>query len=370
MANAPSTTATPHPPMLNIPPSTSAVSVRLIDTGARRTCKVQSLFQPVIPGFESVTLPSWSFLISHPQLNQHVLFDLSLRRDWSEGGWPPSHDDLVRGPEKLDMTVPQEVIDLLDSGALPSMHSGQIDAVIWSHHHFDHRGDITRFSSTTKLIIGPGLKREYGPGYPADPEGEIFSSELESREVCELTSEDFKLEIGGFAAHDYYGDGSLYLLSSPGHTVGHLCALARVTIEPHNTFVLMAGDVAHHPGVFRPSAHIPLPKQISVGSVTYDGELLRGLIHPKHSADKSFIDVDEEPMCHNGPQTKACVERLQLFDAREDVLVCIAHDLTLQGIVPSFPEVLDDWKDLGLKEKVRWEFLQHFDLSNCRAQHE
>ncbi len=33
-------------------------------------------------------------------------------------------------------------------------------------------------------------------------------------------------------AVDYFGDGSFLPLDGPGHAIGHLCGLARTTVDP------------------------------------------------------------------------------------------------------------------------------------------
>lgn len=67
--------------------------------------------------------------------------------------------------------------------------------------------------------------------------------------------------IGRLPAFDYFGDGNLYLLDSPGHAVGHLCGLVRTTHGP-DTFILLDGDVCHYAGIFRPSRYLPVPESI------------------------------------------------------------------------------------------------------------
>lgn len=83
----------------------------------------------------------------------------------------------------------------------------------------------------------------------------------------EVSFREKDLRIGGFDALDYFGDGSFYLLDSPGHTIGHINALARVTTGEvdgeEDTFVLMGGDTCHFTGQLRPTAHRPLPEKIS-----------------------------------------------------------------------------------------------------------
>lgn len=70
------------------------------------------------------------------------------------------------------------------------------------------------------------------------------------------------VKIGAFPAFDYFKDGSLYLLDTPGHCVGHLCALVRTTTNP-DTFVFLGGDAAHHCGEVRPSTYVPMPQSIA-----------------------------------------------------------------------------------------------------------
>lgn len=52
------------------------------------------------------------------------------------------------------------------------------------------------------------------------------------------------------------------------------------------------------------------------------------------------------------------VDRLQEFDADENVFVCVAHDGGLIPVVDWFPKgTLNDWKSKGWKERSLWGFL-------------
>jgi glyoxylase-like metal-dependent hydrolase (beta-lactamase superfamily II) len=59
------------------------------------------------------------------------------------------------------------------------------------------------------------------------------------------------------------------------------------------------------------------------------------------------------------------IGKLEEFNASEDVLICIAHDGTLLGNVDFYPKTINDLKEKGFKELVRWEFVSDFkkDLS-------
>lgn len=87
-----------------------------------------------------------------------------------------------------------------------------------SHSHWDHLGDPARFPSSTDIVVGPAFLGENFPDGLAQPEPdcEIKKEYYENRKVREIASEQFELDIAGFPAFDYFGDGSFYLIDSPG----------------------------------------------------------------------------------------------------------------------------------------------------------
>jgi glyoxylase-like metal-dependent hydrolase (beta-lactamase superfamily II) len=69
---------------------------------------------------------------------------------------------------------------------------------------------------------GPGFKANFMPSWPTVPDSHIDESAWATRHVNELNFDNSQLKIGGFQALDFYGDGSIYILNTPGHTIGHL----------------------------------------------------------------------------------------------------------------------------------------------------
>ena len=65
--------------------------------------------------------------------------------------------------------------------------------------------------------------------------------------IREISFEHSSLRIGQFAAFDFFGDGSFYLLDTPGHAIGHMCGLARTTTT---TFAFLGGDICHFSGTY------------------------------------------------------------------------------------------------------------------------
>ncbi|KAK5651588.1 hypothetical protein OQA88_11861 [Cercophora sp. LCS_1] len=347
----------PPPPNLSIPSSTSTVSVSIIDTTSTLNGVLTSLFLgPPIVGHNRLDVPCFSFLIQHPS-NRSLIFDLGIRRDW-ENLAPP----LAAGIEGLGATVAvkDNVVDILNANGVDT---ARIEAVIWSHHHFDHIGDTSTFPSSTKLIVGPGFKDGLLPGYPANPESFLLESDYTGRELIEL---DFSagLKVGRFEALDYFGDGSFYLLNTPGHAIGHICGLARVASGASDEFILMAGDAYHHAGEIRPSEFQPLPGNIEpspfgLGAAGGCPCALFKKVLREGRCDVSFYDPTG-PWHHDAEKAKETAKKLQEFDAQENVFLVAAHDTTLLGVVDLFPKQVTGSLAKVWDQKSRWKFLTDF----------
>jgi hypothetical protein len=245
------------------------------------------------------------------------------------------------------------------------------DDIIWSHSHWDHMGSPHLFPPSTNLNYGKGTSPF--PAYPANPHSNLLAVDFENRKCIEINCSDLK--IGPFPATDFYKDGSFYLLDTPGHCPGHLCALARTTPD---TFVYLGGDICHFAGQFRPSEEIPLPDIIPAealkNAVKYPipcpGEFFSD--HHPQVHNEEEIDPKKTPFyklstanhsTYKDPGTAVITARgmQKYFDSDPNVLVCFAHDPALLDYLPVFntnPEQdLNDWKRLGLKERIHWGWL-------------
>jgi glyoxylase-like metal-dependent hydrolase (beta-lactamase superfamily II) len=98
-----------------------------------------------------------------------------------------------------------------------------IDGVIWSHHHMDHIGDVSLFPPSTSLIVGPGFEMSKITffGHQRYPDVSVVDDEFHGRNITELDFSANSLEIGGFPAIDFFGDGSFFLLHTKGHSKLH-----------------------------------------------------------------------------------------------------------------------------------------------------
>ncbi|KAI0007455.1 beta-lactamase-like protein [Xylariaceae sp. FL0662B] len=349
-------------PELNIPVSTSIVNVSIINTtGSLRGIPTGRFFGPAISGHEYLAAPCYSFLIQHPVLNRSIVFDLGIRKDhWN---WPASLDYLKNGGVSVD--VPKDVREILEEHGVDVK---SLEAVVWSHWHFDHTGDPSRFEPNTALIVGPGVKKDVFPGYPTNPRATFLESDYANREVKELDFSTSDIKIGKLPAIDYFGDGSFYFLDSPGHAIGHICGLARVTSNP-DSFILMGGDAIHHGGELRPHEWHPLPDSISPHpfnplSVTpCPGELFEPLLRAGKE-EPFYLPIAKppvgKPVHYDVPLAIETIKKLQETDAYDNILIIPAHDQFIQPVVDFFPKPANGFMEKGWVKTTRWAFLADF----------
>jgi hypothetical protein len=232
---------------------------------------------------------------------------------------------------------------------------------------------MTILPPSTKILVGPGFKEQYLSSSAASmsktPDMLLLEENLKGgRKLVEVSFEQnggAALQLGPSRAYDYFGDGSFYILDSPGHTHGHLAALARVTPDPQNgagnSFILMAGDTCHFPGQFRPAVGRPFPHDYSATGYSGLGALVHRLIEQTKGTE-SLFGMDERNVVDMG-HAEESTRKLQMFDALDNVWVIVAHDRALLGRVEFFPASLNDWKHRGYADKVRWGFLEALECS-------
>lgn len=344
-------------PSLSIPESSSTVSVSVIDSTSKIIAKTGLVVQPHIPGHDEFNCPCFSFLITHQSTGQKILFDLGIRKD------PENLSPATRAfASHMTILSERNVAEILGDEA------SEISAIIWSHHHFDHIGDPSKFPSSTVVVVGTGFKDEFLPGYPAREDSWILESDYAGRELREIDLHSTGLKLGQYSAFDYFGDGSFYLLDCPGHTIAHMMALARTT---PTTFVLLAADCCHHGGEFRPTRYNPLPDSIDPNPIVNSKAYPRGVpcpgslflgVHPKASRTEPFYELVNPRNSDTVREATRSQRKLDEFDASEDVLVLTAHDSDAADVIDLYPKTVDAWKSKGWKDKLRWAFLKDFKV--------
>jgi hypothetical protein len=137
-----------------------------------------------------------------------------------------------------------------------------VDLVVLSHVHYDHVGDANAFSSAL-FIIGPGagvvlkegLKLEGGRGthqrFDADavPWGRCVELPAPEDNSADGNGAIVWKPLASFPhTLDLLGDGSLYVLNTPGHLPGHITLLC-CTPPQHNIKIMhatLSSDAKRH----------------------------------------------------------------------------------------------------------------------------
>jgi glyoxylase-like metal-dependent hydrolase (beta-lactamase superfamily II) len=117
--------------------------------------------------------------------------------------------------------------ELAEIGVTPE----QITRVAFSHTHADHVGNANMFAGATLYM----QQAEYDAAFGPDAAKFNFSTEyyekLRTAPVVKLHGD-----------YDVFGDGSVTIISTPGHTPGHQSLMVRL---PKKGTVILSGDLAH-----------------------------------------------------------------------------------------------------------------------------
>ncbi len=163
-----------------------------------------SMVSDLTPG-QPWTVPVTSFLVDHPR--GRLLFDTGVHCQ-------ARIDPLTRlGPERIKrLTVKSQVgDDVIPQLARLGLTPADVRYVANSHLHFDHCGGNEFFPRATFFVQRPELEAARRPGFVPSysPSPIDFDHPL-----------DYRMIDG---EHDVFGDGSVVLLPTYGHTPATCC---------------------------------------------------------------------------------------------------------------------------------------------------
>jgi N-acyl homoserine lactone hydrolase len=166
------------------------------------------------------------YLIVHPRGT--LLFDTGLGDRYF--GRPFNESLLGDPPNPLPLQSFVLVIKTVKSqleaiGYPPS----KINFLAMSHPHPDHIGNANDFAGSTFLVHKGDYDMMFGPNVQVNPG------------YAALKNSETKIIEGDY---DVFGDGTVVLLSTPGHTPGHQSLYVKLA---KTGGVVLSGDVYHYP---------------------------------------------------------------------------------------------------------------------------
>jgi len=168
---------------------------------------------------ESVDMADPCFLIAHPRGT--LLWETGLNDavyDRPEGGGA-KHD-------KIDKSLKSQL-------AAVGYQPKDITYLAISHLHGDHSGNANDYAGSTWIAQKAERDYMFSAGLPENIHPDEYSA---------LKNSKTKLITGDY---DVFGDGSVMLILTPGHTPGHQSLLVKL---PKTGAVVLTGDLYHFPG--------------------------------------------------------------------------------------------------------------------------
>ncbi|TSC34389.1 serine hydrolase [Corallococcus sp. Z5C101001] len=168
---------------------------------------------------EPGTLVAPCFLIRHPRGD--LLWDTGVGDKHASRAHGASGTPGVRF--LVSVTLASQLAKL-------GLKASDIDLVSFSHLHADHAGNAPDFAASTWLVNRADWAWATGAPTPLGVDASLVRNHAKEKTV--LLDGD----------HDVFGDGSVRILKTPGHTPGHQVLLVKL---PKTGPVLLSGDLFH-----------------------------------------------------------------------------------------------------------------------------
>ena len=180
-------------------------------------------------------VPVSAFLVRHPTAGA-MLVDTGLHPSVASD---PSHNMGGRAARYFSLERGRDVTSQLRERGLGP---GDIEVVVLTHLHVDHASAISEFPESTFVLSAPEWEAATGARIPilAGYHRAHFDHAVDYR-VVDFDGDAID-SYGPFGrTFDLFGDGSVRIAFTPGHSAGHCSVLLRL---PRRDFVVL-GDVAY-----------------------------------------------------------------------------------------------------------------------------
>jgi len=171
-----------------------------------------------------------SFLIVHPR--GVLLWDAGAvadaERTSSEAGIEQRVMRADGDPRFVTLARPLAV-QLADAGFTPA----DVTHLALSHYHWDHTADANTFAHAQWIVTDAERERMFAAEPPGGTRPGTFSA-LANANVVRIDGPE----------HDVFGDGTVMIYQTPGHTEGHLVLYVKLA---QTGGIVLSGDLYHYP---------------------------------------------------------------------------------------------------------------------------
>jgi N-acyl homoserine lactone hydrolase len=156
---------------------------------------------------------------------------------WDTGEIPDSAFQDGVSPQKQGAFVVDR--PLLPQLAAIGYTPADITYLALSHYHGDHVANASLFAGSTWIVQKPDRDAIFAPR----PSGEKKQGGVADPKYFEALANSKTLLLKG-EDHDVFGDGTVVIKFTPGHTPGHQSLFLKLN---HTGNVLLSGDLYHYP---------------------------------------------------------------------------------------------------------------------------
>jgi N-acyl homoserine lactone hydrolase len=266
--------------MLCVVPSTvSAQKLYWATSGMFGPFNIQGLI-PSVPKEKArdITIPISMWILDHPK--GLVVIDTGNNAAVADGNcksyWAAGMCDFLKPSQKRADVIDMQLKKL---GYSPD----QVKVVITSHAHLDHIGNIKLFPKAIHVIQKKELYQAWWPE-KFQRGGAFVQGDFDA-------ARDFTyLELEG--DYDLFGDGSVIVLSTPGHTLGHQSVKVKL---PQTGTVIISQDA-----IWMQENLDGYPAGLNYSILDYTKSLTRLKMMRDIEGTKLFMPHDQDQFAENG----------------------------------------------------------------------
>ncbi|HSK49372.1 MAG TPA: N-acyl homoserine lactonase family protein [Solirubrobacterales bacterium] len=212
--------------------------VAMMESPGGRLVKLK-LLRALLGGKSLRRIPVPAFLVRHPSAGA-ILVDTGLHPSIASDGGSENFGALGKRFGKPELQTGEDVPSQLRSRGLSP---GEVPVVVMTHLHSDHTSAISEFPQSTFVVSETEWKAAaHGPSPLTDGYRRAhfdYAFEYRSLDFDRASGVDSYASFG--RAFDLFGDGSIHLAFTPGHSAGHMSVVCRLQ---ENDFVI-GGDAMY-----------------------------------------------------------------------------------------------------------------------------